>query len=202
MGVEIQAALKADKDAGGCLRWCDPEPDAEWEFDGYCAVAATAYFFLKGEELAGFDPVAGTVDWKTAGRTAYMAGFRSFCSWGGGHWWLEHRQDGGFSQVIDLNIGVNDPKTTSNTSSRGTARSSRDQVTSGRARGRSSSSAWSRKAARSVVAAADGSDATSASAHRRRIVAVASQQTGRDGRGKTQIQGMSDRLMRPSDGPG
>lgn len=109
LGLEIQAAMRADRATGGCMRWCEPDPDG-WEFDGYCAVAATAYLFLKGEELAGLDPLARaeTVDWKAAGRAAYDAGYRSFCSYGGGHWWLEHRQLGGPSQVIDLNIGVDD----------------------------------------------------------------------------------------------
>jgi hypothetical protein len=48
------------------------------------------------------------VDWEAAGSAAYEAGYRSFCSFGGGHWWLEHRQDGSPSGVIDLSIGLND----------------------------------------------------------------------------------------------
>jgi hypothetical protein len=109
LGLEIQNAMTADKAGGGSLRWCEPKPDG-WEFDGYCAVAATAYLFLKGEELAGADPLAPaeTGDWETAGRAAYDAGYRSCCSYGGGHWWLEHRQNDQPPQVIDLNIGVHD----------------------------------------------------------------------------------------------
>ena len=60
LGLEIQAAMRADRATGGRLRWCEPAPDG-WEFDGYCAVAATAYLFLKGEELAGLDPLAGAL---------------------------------------------------------------------------------------------------------------------------------------------
>jgi hypothetical protein len=105
-----KTALKADKAGGGRLRWCEPTPDGP-EFDCYCAVSAGGYFFLKGEELASLDPLAPaeTVDWEAAGRAAYKAGYRSFCSYGGGHWWLEHRQDGSPSEIIDLNIGLNDP---------------------------------------------------------------------------------------------
>src|SRR5436309_1375134 len=101
--------MRADRDAGGRLRWCEPDRDG-WEFDGYCAVAATAYFFLKGEELAGFDPLISSdmVEWGIAGRAAYDAGYRAFCSYGGGHWWLEQHRDGEPSQVIDLNIGLQD----------------------------------------------------------------------------------------------
>lgn len=109
LGLEIQAAMRADQDAGARLRWCGPDPNG-WEFDGYCAVAATAYFFLKGEELAGFDPLTSpdTVEWEAAGRVAYDAGYRAFCSYGGRHWWLEQHRVGEPSQVIDLNIGVQD----------------------------------------------------------------------------------------------
>jgi hypothetical protein len=109
LGLEIQAALRADKAGGGRLRWCEPDPDG-WEFDCYCAVAATAYLFLKGEELTGFDPLASpkSVDWAAAGGAAYRAGYRSLCSYGGGHWWLEYRRNGSPSQVIDLNIGLDD----------------------------------------------------------------------------------------------
>lgn len=101
--------LKVDKADGGRLRWCEPEPHGP-EFDCYCAVSAGSYFFLKGEALAGFDPLAPaeTVDWEGAGKAAYDAGYRAFCSSGGGHWWLEHRQYGSPSAVIDLNIGLND----------------------------------------------------------------------------------------------
>ncbi len=109
LGLEIQAPMRADQDASARLRWCEPDPDG-CEFDGYCAVAATAYFFLKGEELAGLDALAPaeTVQWEAAGRVAYDAGYRAFCSYGGGHWWLEQHRDGEPSQVIDLNIGVED----------------------------------------------------------------------------------------------
>lgn len=111
LGLEIQAALKVDKAAGGRLRNRGCEPGRVPEFDCYCAASAGAYFFLKGEELAAFDALApaDTVDWENAGRAARNASYRSFCSDGGDHWWLERRQDDSPSQVIDLNIGVNDP---------------------------------------------------------------------------------------------
>ncbi len=110
LGLEIQAVLRADKAAGGKLRWCEPEPDG-WEFDCYCAVAAAAYLFLKGEELAGLDPLTSVelVDWEVAGRAARAGGYRSYQAGGpGGHWWLEHSEDGSDVHIIDLNIGIDD----------------------------------------------------------------------------------------------
>jgi hypothetical protein len=113
LGLEIQRALK-ERDPDGRLRQegCEPQPDGP-EFDCYCAVGAGAYFFLKGEELAGIDALAlAPVDaaaWAEGGRTAREAGYQSACSDGGGHWWLERRQDDTVSHVIDLNIGLNDP---------------------------------------------------------------------------------------------
>lgn len=111
LGLEIQRALK-ERDPDGRLRQegCEPQLDGP-EFDCYCAVGAGAYFFLRGEELAGFDPLspADTVDWEAAGRAARQAGYQSACSNGGGHWWLERREDDSAPEVIDLNVGLNDP---------------------------------------------------------------------------------------------
>ena len=110
LGLEIQAVLRADKAAGGKLRWCEPEPGG-WEFDGYCAVAAAAYLFLKGEELAGLESPAPdeAVNWEASGRAARAAGYRSYQAGGpGGHWWLENTKDGSDVRIIDLNIGVED----------------------------------------------------------------------------------------------
>ena len=92
-----------------------------WEFDCYCAAAAAAYLFLKGEDLAaqnggdleGFDRMefVDTQDhWEAAGRAARTAGYRS-CQGGGpgGHWWLEFgREDRPDRWIIDTNIGIDD----------------------------------------------------------------------------------------------
>jgi hypothetical protein len=68
---------------------------------------------LKGEQLLpGADPLAPaeTVDWEAAGRAGRGAEYRSYQAGGpGGHWWLEHTTDGADPQIIDLNIGVDDP---------------------------------------------------------------------------------------------
>jgi hypothetical protein len=113
LGLEIQEVLRKDKATGGKLRWCEPDADG-WEFNGYCARAAAAYLFLKGEELLpGFDQseFADTPEhWEAAGRAARAAGYRS-CQGGGpgGHWWLEQTtSNGSHTQIIDTNVGIND----------------------------------------------------------------------------------------------
>ena len=75
LGREIQAALSEDKDAGGKLRHTASR-DGAYEFDGYCAVASEAYFYLSGAALAGLDLAEDDTDWEEAGRRAHAAGIQ------------------------------------------------------------------------------------------------------------------------------
>jgi hypothetical protein len=113
LGLEIQAVLRVDRANGAKLMYGAPEQGGR-ELDGYCAAAAASYFFLKGEELAGLDPVADpeTIDWAAAGAPARAAGYGSFQFRKGewSHWWLEHgNADDAPSRVIDLTVSVGEP---------------------------------------------------------------------------------------------
>ena len=84
---EIQAVLKADKGSGGKLILARYRGGAA-EFDGYCAVAAAAYFFLAG------------------GRTEQLQPVQYTDRDGSSHWWLQ-RADG---DIIDLIYGLGDDR--------------------------------------------------------------------------------------------
>jgi hypothetical protein len=119
--VEIQAALRVDQARGAKLSYgpIPPDTDSGPEFDGFCAAAAAAYLFLKGEEMAGQDPdafVDTEAHWHHAGTAARAAGYRSFQRssrprWGPhtSHWWIERTGPDGRGAVIDLIYGPGDP---------------------------------------------------------------------------------------------
>ena len=115
LGSEIQAALREDKARGGKLLWSYSR-GGFFEFDGYCAVASSAYFFLAGEAAADLDPAAGAdkVDWEAAGQAALASGLQPMQltlrqRWPhhgeSRHWWIARPSEG---VVVDLTIGPAD----------------------------------------------------------------------------------------------
>lgn len=117
LGREIQAVLREDKAGDQKLLWSESR-GGDLEFDGYCAVASAAYFFLAGETYVGLDPVAEVVDWEAAGRAALGAGLQPMQltlrqRWPhrgeSRHWWIacNHPQLNRLD-VIDLTIGPDD----------------------------------------------------------------------------------------------
>ena len=81
LGARIQAALERDLTEGARLKRSSDRGDKD-SLEGYCAVAAAAYFFLAGGCSSGLHPMQLT------------HGGRS-------HWWLERTSDGA---VIDLTV--------------------------------------------------------------------------------------------------
>jgi hypothetical protein len=85
LAEKVQAALERDLREGEQLkRPCDRGDESS--LDGYCAVAAAAYFFLAGGRASGLQPMQLTHA-------------------GGSHWWLERTSDGA---VIDLTVRPNE----------------------------------------------------------------------------------------------
>jgi hypothetical protein len=119
LGREIQAALREDITTGGRLSY-EPSRDRDLEFDGYCAVASEAYFYLTGAALAGLDPADSTVDWERAGKKALEAGLQPMQltrrerhgilrrGEDQSHWWIDRTAQGNKHEVIDLTIGPHD----------------------------------------------------------------------------------------------
>lgn len=115
LGREIQAVLRQDKAGDRMLMW-SASRGGRLEFDGYCAVASAAYFFLSGEALLpDSDPTAEIVDWAPAGQAALAAGLQPMQltlrqGWPrrreSRHWWIvRDRSDLAYLEVIDLTIG-------------------------------------------------------------------------------------------------
>lgn len=84
LGKEIQAVLREDLATGGKLAQKGYGAGG-WEFNGYCAVASAAYFFLAGGRDAGYQPMQ-----------------RTDPDDGSSHWWLLDRAGKVIDQASDV----------------------------------------------------------------------------------------------------